>query len=318
MINIALAPDNNYVMPASVAITSILENKKSDICIFLLYLENNLSEDSKNKLKGITAIYSTQIEFVELSEDKLKGFPVLRHGLSAYLRMFAPQILPDIDKLLYLDCDLLVEKPLDDLYNVDIERYDMAAVMDLNEVTVPEFLKSIGCNSGHYVNTGVLLMNLKKLRTRDIIGDTVSYLNLYKDLIKFSDQDILNGIIPDILLLPPKYNSTIHLWNPKVRQFCLKVWSEAEIEEGKKSPVIIHYLSAIKPWHWGATHPLKHRWYYYLEKTPYCNYKPKIDKKIIQYRYKMLKNYILMRIILLVKFLTPNFLLDYVHKRRTA
>lgn len=318
MINIAIAPDDNYVMPATVLVTSILENKQSELKIFMLSLENHFSKENREIFYNLAKEYGSQIEFIELKEDKLVGFPVLRHGLSAYLRMYTPELLPNIDKLLYLDCDIIVDSPLDDLFNINIDEYDMAAVMDLNEVMIPDFLKSIGCTSGHYVNTGVLLMNLKKLRNRNILEDTLAYLKLYKDLIRFSDQDILNGIIPNILLLPPKYNSTIHLWNPKTRHFCLKVWTEAEIEEGRNNPVIIHYLSVVKPWHWGAKHPLRNKWFAYLKKTPFKDFKPIIDKNYLQYRLRSIKHIILSKIVFVVKLVTPQIFLNYVHKKRSA
>ena len=318
MINIAIAPDDNYVMPATVALTSILENKKSELKIYMLSLENHFSKGSREIFYNLAEKYETQIEFIELKEDKLVDFPVLRHGLSAYLRMYTPELLPDIEKLLYLDCDIIVNEPLDDLFNINIEEYDMAGVMDLIQVSDPGFLKSIGCTSGHYVNTGVLLMNLKRLRRRNILGDTLTYLNLYKDLLRFSDQDILNGIIPNILLLPPKFNSTIHLWNPKVRHYCLKVWTEAEIEEGRNNPVVIHYISVVKPWHWGAKHPFRNKWFFYLKMTSFKDFKPIIDKNYLRYRFKSIKNIILSKIFFVIKLVTPQIILNYVHKKRTA
>lgn len=287
MINIALAPDDNYVMPASVALTSILENKKSDIKVYMLSLENHFSPNNRILFQEIAKKYNTCIDFVELKEQELKGYPVLRHGLSAYLRIYAPILLSSINKLLYVDCDIIVDKPLDELYNLDIEGYDMAAVKDIIEITGSDYLKDIGCSNSHYVNTGVLLMNLKSLRNRDILGDTKAYLNKYKNFIRFSDQDILNGIISNILILPPKFNSTIIVWNKKTIINCLKLWTVEEIEEAKSTPVIIHYLSPLKPWHYGTKHPLKYKWFDYKEKSPFKGFKPKFEIWLINYRINL-------------------------------
>ena len=108
------------------------------------------------------------------------------------------------------------------------------------------------------------------------------------------------------------------MWDPKVREYCLKVWTASEIAEGSDRPVIIHYLSVIKPWHWGARHPLRNKWFAYLQMTPYKNYRPKLEKKYLQYRIKTIKNRILSLVIYVVKLVMPQKFINYVHKKRTT
>lgn len=275
MINIAFAPDNNYVMPTTVALTSLLiNNKEEDLCIYIIYLEDDLSISSRNIFENLAKKYNKKIIFKEVKRKSLDKFPKFRHGLSAYLRIFTPILLPNVDKLIYLDGDIIVNKNISDLYDIDISNFEMAGVSDLKQLFDPEYLKIIGFKyNRYYINSGVLLMNLRALRKLNILVQTDCYLKKYKDLIYHEDQDILNCICPNILLLPPKYNSIIHLWNKNIK-ICKQIWTENEIKEAKHNPVIIHYLGGLKPWKYEVNHPYKKLWYKYLKQTCFASYKP--------------------------------------------
>lgn len=277
---VAFSSDSNYVIPATVAITSFLENnKESRIEIYLLYIDGALQETDLTKLKN--KVESYQALFFPLMVDKkvLMEMPVLRHGLSTYLRILLPQLLPEIDKILYLDVDLIVERSLLDLYNMDLTGYQLAAVPDL-ETLVPDFLASIGFKrDGFYFCAGILLMNLKELRKIDLVEKTKDYILKYGDKIVHSDQDILNCICTRIKYLSPKYNLIkAYYVHPK----CNLLWSKEDIKEAQQTPCIIHYLGAIKPWMYLSTHPKKKNWYKYLVKTEYLDYIP-IDKTVYNY-----------------------------------
>lgn len=275
MINIAFAPDNNYVMPTTVALTSLLVNNKTeDLCIYIIYLENDLSISNRNIFENLANEFDKKILFKEVKRKALDKFPKFRHGLSAYLRIFTPVLLPDVDKLIYLDGDIIVNKNISELFNIDVSNFEIAGVSDLKQLFDPEYLKIIGFKyNRYYINTGVLLMNLRALRELNILVQTDSYLKKYKDLIYHEDQDILNCICPNILLLPPKYNSIIHLWNKNLR-VCKQIWNEHEIKEAKYDPIIIHYLGGLKPWKYEVYHPYKKLWYKYLKKTCFASYVP--------------------------------------------
>lgn len=275
MINIAFAPDNNYVMPTTVALTSLLiNNKEENLCIYIIYLEDDLSIINRNIFENLVKKYDKKIQFKEVKRKALDKFPKFRHGLSSYLRIFTPVLLPNVDKLLYLDGDIIVNKNISELYNIDISNFEMAGVSDLKQLFEPEYLKLIGFKyNRYYINAGILLMNLKTLRKLNILVQTDCYLKKYKDLIYHEDQDILNCICPNILLLPPKYNSIIHLWNKNVR-ICEQIWTEDEIKEAKYDPIIIHYLGGLKPWKYEVYHPYKKLWYKYLKYTCFASYNP--------------------------------------------
>ncbi|MFI3239222.1 MAG: glycosyltransferase [Bacteroidales bacterium] len=129
-INIAFATDDNYVMPTSVAMASLLENNQVDVSIYLLNIEGYLSEKNKEILKIVADKYNSTIYFADVAPEQFDGFPILRHGLSSYLRLLAPKLFTDIDKLLYLDADIVVEGQILELYNTNIDDYQFAGVAD--------------------------------------------------------------------------------------------------------------------------------------------------------------------------------------------
>lgn len=284
MIHIAFAPDNNYVMPTAVALTSLLMNEKNSLTIHILYIENELSPNNQEILRNLCNKYGQAIEFKQIRKKDIAMFPKFRHGLSSYLRILSPQLFPNIDKLLYLDGDLIIEKSISELYNTDISSYQYAAVSDLKPYFTPGYIESIGFIATHpYINAGVMLMNLQELRRINVIKRTKKYLEKYKDLIYHEDQDILNCVCPDVLILPPKYNSIIHLWNKNIC-ICRKLWTEEQINEAKVHPVIVHYLGGFKPWKLEVYHPLKKRWIWYLHQSPFKSYKaPFSIKKVLSY-----------------------------------
>lgn len=279
MINIAFAADDNYAVPVAVAITSLLVNKNESINLYLLNIRGNFSIENKKKLTVQVNKYNTEIHYVELEPSELIDFPILRHGLSAYLRIYSPFLIKEVDKLLYLDSDIIIERPLDELYHTDLEDNDYAAVADLGGFARKNYLKSIGYTfNRHYINSGVLLMNFKKLRQYNLKDLMIPYVNKYKDNLNYSDQDIINCLWERIKILPPQYNAM----TPIFYNIKNSPWNELELETARCEPYIIHYVTKFKPWFLGVRHPYKSRWYHYLKLTSYSCLYSVIDFEIIK------------------------------------
>lgn len=314
MINVAIAPDDNYIIPASVVLTSLLENKKDDICVFVLYIRGNLNENNKNALLEIANRYISQLHFLEVAPEEFSIYPILRHGLSAYLRLYLPRLVTELEKIIYLDCDIVVDHNLDELYNLDVSNYFFAAVTDLWTLD-KTYLMSIGYSFNRpYINTGVVVMNLEKMRQLPLVDMIRDYLSKHINAIRFSDQDIINVLFEEILILHPKYNVNINMWNN--RKVARTIWNKDEIKEAVKIPYVIHYITAFKPWYKGVTHKFKRKWYKYVSLTPYSDSVPienlEIKKLLIKYRKAMIIN----KFIAIAKIVIPTPVINYVNKKR--
>lgn len=176
-------------------------------------------------------------------------------GISAgaYLRLLLHRILPDVDKALYLDVDILVRESLLPIWRVDLGCNLLAAVkgpVNLSEKwewnSGRPYWKLLAGVRGGYINSGVLLLNLEEIRRRQLDRQ---WEQLAKQQLYYQDQDILNITCQGaIVYLPPKWNRLTYL---SAEDFALLaaegVFTEAECEEAQKSPAILHY-AGDKPW----------------------------------------------------------------------
>ena len=161
-INICISCDNNYIKHAGVVIASILDNSlKSEILNFYI-LGLDLSSENKTKILSLKQIRSCNIYFIEPDINTFSEFESLKtHAyitLPAYFRLKLPTILPNIERVIYLDCDTVVNTNLGELYNTNLEGKPLAGVIDINKRKQKKL--------PGYINSGVLVLDLNKMETK--------------------------------------------------------------------------------------------------------------------------------------------------------
>ena len=252
VINILCAADNKYIPYCGIMLTSVFENNKDVEVNAYVLIDSPLTNSNRYKIDNLAKQYGQRIHFVMVDNTILKKYPtkdMSYWSIAMYYRIFAAELLPiDIDKILYLDCDIIVKGSLNGVFDIDMTDKAIAAAEDI--FTYSDIRqKTLGypVESG-YFNSGVLLMNLDYWRKNDIIKKCFQYLTDNYDKLSANDQDVLNAVLWDKrVLLPLKYNYQV--------QFLSKYFFELQNEEVKKevlssytSPIIIHYAYAIKPW----------------------------------------------------------------------
>lgn len=274
-ISIAMATDDNYVYPTIVAITSIMEHaEKDENYDFYILLSNSLSYKSKNDILSLQNTYQNcKIKLIDMNEDN-KNYKTSGHiTLAAYFRLKLPSLLPNLEKILYVDVDIAVNKNIANLYNIDLSNYYIAAVDHprCNAIGMGrKFLISVGIKDNPvYVNSGILLMNLKKMREDSI--EEAFYKSIEKNKNnkdwRQHDQDIINEVCNGkIKLLPLKFNAMQHFYG-KYNDLKYPI-PEEEWNEAYSDPVIIHYSSPKKPWK-DTNIPNAKIWWEYAAKTPF-------------------------------------------------
>ncbi len=283
-IHIALAADSNYIIPVTAVLQSLFDNNEGEnISIYLLYLENTLREADLEFLANFTRQRKGTFNGLQIRQEQIEGFPETRHGKSALLRLCLPNLLSNLDKVLYLDGDIIVNDSVLPLFNLDISNYYIAAAKDSASAYNINYQVSMGIEKAHaYYNSGVLLLNLKALREIDLVTLMNEFVQKNSKLIGAPDQDFLNYISQKkTLYIPPKYNMNYLL----EKDIAAKIWSKEEIKEAKKSPVIVHYIGPVKPWSILSTHPQRKLWWRYIKKTCFANYRPK-DATLQNYLYR--------------------------------
>lgn len=272
-LHIAFAANDNYIVPTTVAIESLLQNnRKGNVHIYLLYLEGTMSREHLDFLNSLVGERG-KFRPLMVTEAELDGFPETRHGKAALLRLNLPSLLPGTDKILYLDGDVIVEKDLTDLYNTEMGSNYICAAKDTTPIYHAALLKKLGIGAGHwYFNSGVTLLNLKMLRSISLKDKVGYFVEHFYDSITSPDQDALNYICQGhTLYFHPQYNMNYNV----EKDVALATWGKKELEEAMKEPAIIHYIGPIKPWSALSIHPRRKRWWVYLKSTPFANFRPK-------------------------------------------
>lgn len=278
--NILCATDDNYVPYCGIMLTSLFENNKElNFCIYILV--EQLSNKSKNEFATLAKEYSQRIEIIIVDSEKLKDCPI-RPGdhvsIATYYRLLAPVLLPsDIDKILYLDCDMIINSDITDLYNVDIDGYPIAMSLDEAFFEDEKYQRLDYDKKYSYRNAGVALFNIKYWRENNIVEKCFEYISNNTDRITFHDQDTLNALLHEkIKPLPIRYNlQTGFLFNAYKKNYKKEI---GNIMDAITLPTIIHYTGPGKPWFKGSRHPFTKRFMHYKKislwhKIPLANVK---------------------------------------------
>lgn len=251
-INVGIACDDNYSQYAGVVIASILDNadKNSELCFYIL--DGGISEENKNKIISLKSIKECDINFVQIDEGMFEEYKKIKThayiSIATYYRLKLATLLPDIEKIIYFDCDMVVNRDLTELYNVDFGENIVAGVKDLN-------FRMLRKNPS-YTNAGMLVMNLKKIREQDIEAEFLEYTKAHIDTIKMGDQEIINEVLKGkIKILPDK-------WNVQTSNFTNR-------STYTNDPWIIHYVGKQKPWKFGNWNYHIEYYYKYLRLTPW-------------------------------------------------
>lgn len=163
IIPIAFICDENYVMPTGVALTSLIANKKPETVYEVHVFGVEISEKSANTLSSMSA-QNTQVS-VHAINDKYKDITDFEHTYvtsAACAKFDIPNLLPNYDKILYIDSDTIITSDLSELFNTDIETVYAGVVEDMYSTLIKPEHKNF--NVDKFFNTGVLLLNAKKLR----------------------------------------------------------------------------------------------------------------------------------------------------------
>ena len=256
-ISIVYICDEKYVMPTCVSIQSIYENRK--VSVYDIYIIGvDLSQKSKDKIKDIN-LPNINIHLLNF-ENKYKDLNTNHVYVSkaALFKFDIPNILPDLDKVLYLDGDTIVLDDLVELFNTDIKDYYAGVVRDFPAYYVRKDYEEVGLYD--YFNSGVMLLNLNNLRNNKIPEKLLEY-KLQSNSTRYMDQDCFNVIFSGhIKFLDPKYNfmtSAIYLYD----KFCLK----------HSDPVLVHTTTGEKPWKFAGV-PYSDVWVNYFKKSVCCDY----------------------------------------------
>jgi lipopolysaccharide biosynthesis glycosyltransferase len=203
---------------------------------------------------------AAQLVFLDLPTDKLTDLPdgVLAHGGAvSCARFFLPDLLPELNRLIYLDADTLCVSSIQPLWDLDLAGRPLAAVGNVTAPYMRERIVNLGLRDPlRYFNSGVLLMDLDLMRRRDDASDLMACIRSQGDGMLWVDQDALNLVFEDAwCALPPRWNAQNSLWFWS--EWARDVFPDEDLHEARTDPAILHFEgpSLAKPWHYLCRHP---------------------------------------------------------------
>lgn len=304
-INVCFIIDNNYIKHLAVTIISILKNALIDDELYFYILENNLYVENKEKILELKKIKQCQINFISLSDKIFKDVP--NYNLqyitkTAYYRFLIAEILKDVDKIIYLDSDIIVLSSLEELFSVDVRDYYLAAVYD---ICYYFYNKIHDTNYVDFVNSGVLLMNLKLWREENIFFKLLNITIKNGNKFPFGDQEAINiacGKKIKLLSLSWNVQNTFFEINNLLYHPLKK-----DIIKSFRNIKIIHYTSAKKPWN--SFVPLQKYYMKYSKLSPFIQ---SIDLKTKIKKYTEFGIYFFMSLFYILKFVLSPIINIYM------
>jgi lipopolysaccharide biosynthesis glycosyltransferase len=260
-INLVFCIDSAYVQHLSVTLASIImHNDPGALRAFILY--SSLEQNEKELLLQIGKKFNIELVLEEVSIERIAGLRSHLHISPAmYYRLLLPEILGDLDKVIYLDCDLVVETGLRDLWITDLNGLGCVGWDEEN----PAQTGRLDLDSDFYINSGVLVINLALWREEGISDVCLNWLYANPQKAILPDQDAIN------VVLKHRKGKIDVKWN-------LNPVSQGNIGVLKQYPErILHFGGPIKPWHKCYDFELQSIYRKYLMLTPWAD-----DFKLIE------------------------------------
>lgn len=253
-IHIVSAVNSPFIETLGILYTSILENNHSNSHIIFHVLMDNLTNQDKEQLKLIVSGNNAELNFIDIDDSQFANCVESERILKlAYYRIIIPELIPQADRAIYLDCDVLCKTDLTELWQIDMSGKPLAAVEDAGFHLRLESME-IDFVSQKYFNSGILVMDLNKWRENDISTKVLDFIKKNPEKLKFHDQDALNAVLHDNWLeLPQKWNAQTNVIVNRITPLSFK--RIMDYIDARRDPKLIHFCGHIKPWHKETNHP---------------------------------------------------------------
>lgn len=282
-----LQPDDNYAPYAGVAVTSIFENNKhfDEIHIYIVTLSMN--EQNRNKYMSLAQRYGRKISFIDVEDIvayfKEHNMPTYGGSYATYVKLFClSKFDPNIDRVIYIDADMIIEGKLDGLVTCDMGIAPCAMAVDR---TCDFYKTSIGMEKDDlYFNAGLIVFNMYEWRKQQCEQQLREHIEKVRAIYPFCDQDLMNILFSrQTYKLPLKYNYNTDIVLYKEPWYYCAIYDTPnnyytleELKEAGNDVVVYHCFESIaaRPWVKDSSfpNPKKELWDNYLAKSEWKDF----------------------------------------------
>ena len=281
--HVVYASDDKFAEILGVSLVSLYENSKDMDDIVVYVLDSGITDENKQKLVSVCRLYGrSDIAFIpgkNISEKLSMDVAVDRGSLSQYARLFVSSDLPtDLNRVLYLDCDIIINKSIKELWNLDLQGKTIGALMDA-------FSKYYRANidlqkNDIMFNSGVMLIDLEKWREQRVEDRLLKFIASKNGKIQQGDQGALNHVLShDTYCFEPRFNAVTIFFDFTYKEMLIyrrppKFYTEEQVKEAVVNPAVIHFTTSFlskRAWMKGCKHRYVSEWLKYKKMSPWKN-----------------------------------------------
>lgn len=247
-INILISIDKNYIFPFKVMLQSLLHNNpRKNITFYLLH--SAIPKEDLEELSEYSRRHGVILENIQVDKNLFQNAPISkRYPQEIYYRLLSSHILPQsLERILYLDLDILIINSLEKLWNMDLGEYVFAAAAHTGITEITNGINRIRLGTKHdYFNSGVILMDLAKARKIVNIEEVFQYIKNHQNGLLLPDQDIFNVLYGKKTL--PIEDA---VWNYDVRNYfnyLIRSNGKYNLDWVMENTSILHFCGSSKPW----------------------------------------------------------------------
>jgi lipopolysaccharide biosynthesis glycosyltransferase len=274
-LRVACAPDTKYVPHAAAMIHSVLTyNPWDEVEIHLLH-GDDLRAGTLRRVRAMVERAGGTFIPLKVPDRAVAGLKTTRiFPRSIWYRTFLPELV-GASRILYLDSDTITLQPLRELWETDLTNRHLAAVTNVFQREEEKRRATIlGISPERYFNSGVLLLNLERLRSDGSMTSVRRYALQHPERLGWPEQDAINAVLAEFRVdLHPKWNcmNSVTLWD-----WAADVFGAKAVEEARRSPAIRHFEGPgqNKPWHIDCAHEMKDLYRRHRRATPWPFYVP--------------------------------------------
>lgn len=279
--HIVYASDDKFAEILGVSLVSLYENSKDMEELVVYVLDSGIKEKNKVKIESIAATYNMSIKWIkaqDISKVLSMNVTVDRGSLSQYARLFVSIDLPkELDRILYLDCDIVIKKSIKELWNLDLHGQIIGALMDAfsNQYRANIDLKP----NDIMFNSGVMLIDLNRWKEQKVEEQLLEFIKIKNGRIQQGDQGALNAVLShNTYCFEPRFNSVTIFYDFNYQEMLVYrkpskgYYNEEQVRRAVEEPNIIHFTTSFlskRPWIIGCQHRYVDVWLEYKEMSPW-------------------------------------------------
>ena len=280
--HIVYASDDRFAEILGVSLVSLYESSTDMDDIVVYVLDSGITRENRSRIESIAEKYNrAEIKWIpaqDISKVLSMEVAVDRGSLSQYARLFVSSDLPEnLDRVLYLDCDIVINKSIRELWNLNLQGKTIGALKDAFS---PYYRTNIGLEPNDIMfNSGVMLIDLKRWKEQKVEERLLKFIGERNGKIQQGDQGALNAVLShDTFCFEPRFNSVTIFYDFDYREMLIYrkppkgYYTESDIRRATDDPSIIHFTTSFlskRPWIVGCKHRYVDVWLKYKAMSPW-------------------------------------------------